>query len=52
VEYDRVIWSGLSWAVGEVRQSDLRPGSPVTLSFKTTEKSAVTLQAKLYRVRY
>jgi hypothetical protein len=24
-EYDREIWAGLSWAVGEISQKDLQP---------------------------
>ncbi len=51
-EYDRVIWSGLSWAAGEIRQADLQPGSPLTLTFRTTERTAVTLRGNLYLVRY
>ena len=25
-DYDRVIWVGLSWAVGEIGEKELRPG--------------------------
>src|SRR6202158_2835635 len=31
INYDKVIWSGLSWAVGEIRHSSLKPGVPVTI---------------------
>jgi len=51
-EYDHVIWSGLSWAAGEIRQKDLQAGSPVTVTFESTEKAPVTLRGELYRVRY
>lgn len=51
-DYDRVIWSGLSWAVGEVAQKDLQPHAPLTLTIRSTENSAVTLRGSLYRVRY
>ncbi|HZZ39289.1 MAG TPA: hypothetical protein VFE06_09165 [Acidobacteriaceae bacterium] len=51
-DYDRVIWSGLSWAAGEVAQKDLQPHSPLTLTIRSTENSPVTLRGSLYRVRY
>jgi hypothetical protein len=50
--YDRVIWAGLSWAVGEINGKDLRPGAPVTLTFRSTEKDPVTLKGRLYLVNY
>ena len=50
--YDRVIWAGLSWAEGEISQRDLRPGVPVTLTFRTTEKDPVTIKGRVYSVTY
>jgi hypothetical protein len=46
--YDQVIWSGLSWAAGEIRGADLHPGVPLTITFHTTEKSTVLLRGHLY----
>jgi hypothetical protein len=51
-EYDRVIWAGLSWAVGEVSEKDLRPGTPLTLTFESTEKDPVSLKGRVYLVNY
>lgn len=51
-EYNRVIWAGLSWAVGEISGKDLRPGVPLTLTFQSTEKDPVTLKGSVYLVRY
>lgn len=50
--YDRVVWAGLSWAEGEINHRDLRPGAPVKLIFRTTEKDPVTLKAHVYVVAY
>lgn len=50
--YDRVIWAGLSWAVGEISEKDLRPGKPLKLTFQSTEKDPITLTGQLYLVRY
>jgi hypothetical protein len=51
-DYARVIWSGLSWAVGEIQQKDLTPGAPLTLTFQSTEKTPVTLKGRVYWVRH
>ena len=52
VDYDRVIWSGLSWAAGEIKESEIKPGVPVTVRFSSSEKDPVTLEGELYRVKY
>ena len=51
-DYDREIWAGLSWAAGEISQKDLRPGTPLTLTFQSMEKDPVTLKGQLYLVNY
>jgi hypothetical protein len=52
INYDQVIWSGLSWAVGETSHNALRPGQPVTIQCTSAEEGPVTLQGKVYRVEY
>jgi len=52
INYDKVIWSGLSWAVGEIRHQDLQPGVPITLRFTSKEKDPVTLTGNVYEVTY
>lgn len=51
-DYNRVIWSGLSWAVGEIQQEDLTPGIPLTLTFQSMDKGQVKLQGRIYQVSY
>ena len=51
-DYDRGVWSGLSWAVGEIRQKDLHAGAPLILTFQSTEKDSVTLKGAVYLVNY
>jgi len=51
INYDKVIWSGLSWAVGEIKSSSLKPGVPVTIRCSSGEND-VRLNAKVYVVRY
>jgi len=50
INYDKVVWSGLSWAVGEV--DAFAPGIPVTIRCTSSEKDEIKLEAKVYRVRY
>jgi len=52
IAYDKIIWSGLSWAVGEVDSADLTPGQSVTVRCASTEPAAVTLTGEVYRVEY
>jgi hypothetical protein len=38
--YDRQIWSGLSWAVAEISPQELVPGSPVRVTYSITDPKA------------
>lgn len=51
-DYNREIWAGLSWATGEIRQEDIRPGIPLTLIFQSMEKDPVMLKGRLYLLEY
>src|SRR6185312_994204 len=33
--YNREVWAGLSWAVGEISHKALQPGTPLTLTFQS-----------------
>jgi hypothetical protein len=50
LRYDRVIWSGLSWAVGEVNLPAAR--EPVTITCASAEVTEVTLTCAGYIVSY
>lgn len=50
VNYDLAIWSGLSWAVGEIELARISPGTPVRIEVSTTEPPPVQLAAELYLV--
>ena len=52
MNYDKVIWSGLSWAVGEIRHSALKPGVPVVIECSSAEGDAVVLEGKAFEVTY
>lgn len=50
--YDREIWAGLSWAVGEIPGKEIRPGRPIKLTFQSAEKDPVNLKGRVYLVQY
>ena len=52
INYDKMIWSGLSWAVGEIPHNAMRAGEPITIRCSSTEKKPVTLDCKLFAVQY
>ena len=52
VDYDKIVWSGLSWAAGEIKASDLAPDKPVVVRFHSTEKDPVKLEGAAYQVVY
>jgi hypothetical protein len=52
INYDKMIWSGLSWAVGEIRHNAVHAGKPITIRCSSTEKSAITLDCRIFAVQY
>jgi len=52
VDYDKIVWSGLSWAVGEIKAADLTPNEPLHIRFHSAEKDPVKLEAVAYHVVY
>jgi hypothetical protein len=53
IRYDTVIWSGLSWAVGEVRRAEIDPGIPLRIRLSTTQSDPdLHLEGRVYSVLY
>ena len=53
IRYDQVIWSGLSWAMGEIRHEALAPGRPIHLRLAVTKPDPeLHLEGQVYRVEY
>jgi hypothetical protein len=52
IDYDKIIWSGLSWAVGEIKAVDLTPNEPVHVTFHSAEKDPVKLEGAAYLIMY
>jgi hypothetical protein len=53
IRYDHVIWSGLSWAMGEIRRADIEPGKPIRIRLAATQHDPdIHLEGQVYRVDY
>lgn len=50
IDYDKIVWSGMSWAVGEIDAGKLAPGKPLTIQFHSSEKDPVQLQGAIYQI--
>ena len=52
IQYGKTIWSGLSWAAGEVRSAEIPRDGPLVITCSSGEKSEVSLEVELYAVKY
>jgi len=52
INYGKIVWSGMSWAVGEIDAGDLAHGQPVMVRFHSVEKDPVKLEGVAYHVVY
>jgi len=52
INYDKLIWSGLSWGVGEVKHGSFLSNRPILIRCSSAEKNPVKLQGHLYSVEY
>jgi hypothetical protein len=52
VQYDKVMWSGLSWAVAEIPHDRIAPGKPVRIRVTSAETDPIRLDVRIYRVEY
>lgn len=52
INYDKLIWSGLSWGAGEIRRKEFSADGPIKIRCSSPEKQSVALQGKLYAVEY
>jgi hypothetical protein len=52
LEYDKMIWSGLSWAAVEIKPAGMDPGRPVTIRCYSAETEKLELQANVYALTY
>jgi len=51
IAYDKAIWSGLSWAVGEIDLTHLAPAADLTITVSSHDPAAQVLRAHVYHVQ-
>jgi hypothetical protein len=52
INYDKMIWSGLSWAVAEIEPGDFDKTLPLSIQCISLEKEKLTLKARVYALGY
>jgi hypothetical protein len=52
INYDKQIWSGLSWGAGEIKRKNFAADSAITIRCISTEKTPMKLEGYLYEVNY
>ncbi len=52
IEYDKMIWSGLSWGAAEIKQGTFDAGKPLIIQCSSAEKDELKLTASVYAVDY
>jgi len=52
ISYDKIIWSGLSWAAGEIKAESLDAKEPMEIQCLSKETENLRLSAAVYAVSY
>ena len=52
IDYDKQIWSGLSWGAGEVKHANFLADKQIRVQCSSEGKSKVVLEGHLYAVAY
>jgi hypothetical protein len=51
IEYDKMIWCGLSWGAAEIDQRDYDKNKPLTIRCSSIENYKLTLRAKIFATK-
>ncbi len=52
INYNKQVWSGLSWGAGEIKHANFAADSPLRIRCSSEEKSKVVFEGHLYSVDY
>ncbi|SHE99338.1 alpha-galactosidase [Dysgonomonas macrotermitis] len=52
INYDKMIWSGLSWGVGEIDVKDINTKSPLTITCWSKDGDSKNFRIEVYNVTY
>jgi hypothetical protein len=50
INYDKQVWSGLSWGAGEIKHANFVAGTPIRIRCSSEERSKVVLEGRVYVV--
>jgi hypothetical protein len=48
IEYDRMIWSGLSWAAGEIEAGNVNPRKPLEITCTARDGESQYFRIEVY----
>ena len=52
IEYDKMLWCGLSWGAGEISYKDYDINKPLTIRCSSTENYKLKLRGEVYATMY
>jgi len=52
INFDKQIWSGLSWVVAEIKNKDIVRGKPIDLFYSVESEKKCVIRGELYEVSY
>ncbi|MBN1479709.1 hypothetical protein EH223_17510 [candidate division KSB1 bacterium] len=52
INYDKTIWSGLSWAVGEMHAENIDPHAKLRVHCYSKEPTDITMECRIYSIQY
>lgn len=52
INYDKMIWSGLSWASGEIETVNLDPKIPLTITCRSKEGESKNFKIEVFHVKF
>jgi hypothetical protein len=51
--HDKIVWSGLAWAAGEIPHAAFDPNTPITLTLSSQDKDTeMRIEGQVYAVGY
>ncbi len=52
IQYDKMLWCGLSWGAAEINPSSLPAGIPIKIQCSSAEKDQLNLKAEVFALAY
>ncbi len=52
INYDKKLWSGISWASGEIQHKDIDKTKPLVITYTLEDPKEISLEGSIYKVDY